>query len=201
MVGFDFLSPLLELTAAILGFIYVYLIATEKSVGWFFGIISAFLYALFFYRMHTWGLFSQQIAYFILGFYGLFTWSDQKEPLPITSIGKSIWNWVFWFLLLGFLFFGLLQWFGRDTSRWQFSFDLLKNWRFILDAQFFVFSLLATWLTTRKVLENWLVWIVVNIVGVIWFSTEHWWSTAILYFAYLLLAFNGFRKWKKQLSA
>ena len=66
MVGFDFLSPLLEFTAAILGFIYVYLIATEKSVGWFFGIISAFLYALFFYRMHTWGLFSQQIAYFIL---------------------------------------------------------------------------------------------------------------------------------------
>ncbi|MEY3099222.1 MAG: hypothetical protein RIS63_110 [Bacteroidota bacterium] len=201
MIASDYLSLILEFVAAVLGFVYVYLIATHKSSGWIFGIASASFYALFFYRMNTWGLFSQQIAYFILGFYGLFTWSDQKEPLPITSIGKSIWNWVFWFLLLGFLFFGLLQWFGRDTLRWQFSFDLLKNWRFILDAQFFVFSLLATWLTTRKVLENWLVWIVVNIVGVIWFSTEHWWSTAILYFAYLLLAFNGFRKWKKQLSA
>ena len=194
MVG---LNHLVEAVAAILGFIYVYLIATHKPSGWILGIASASFYALFFYRMNTWGLFSQQIAYIILGFYGLFTWSDQKEPLPITSIGKSIWNWVFWFLLSGFFFFGLLQWLGRDTPRWQFSFDLLKNWRFILDAQFFVFSLLATWLTTRKILENWHIWIVVNIVGTIWFAYEHWWSTSVLYLAYLFLAINGLKKWKK----
>jgi nicotinamide mononucleotide transporter len=200
MVGFDFLSPLLEIAAAILGFVYVYLIATEKSIGWLFGIASAFLYAIFFYRMDTWGLFSQQIAYIILGFYGLATWSDQKEALPVQSIGKSIWIWVLLSFLTGmvFLFVVLLFELGFKMT---FSTNLLMSWREALDAQFFVFSLLATLLTTRKVLENWLVWIVVNIVGVIWFCAEHWWSTAILYFAYLLLAINGFRKWKKQLSA
>jgi nicotinamide mononucleotide transporter len=197
MVGFDFLSPLLELFAAILGFIYVYLIATEKSVGWIFGIASAILYAMFFYRMDTWGLFSQQIAYVVLGFYGLVTWSDQKEALPIRTIGKTIWKWVLISFLfgLGFVFLMKLVGVSKNNS------SIVATGRELLDAQFFVFSLLATWLTTRKVLENWLVWIVVNIVGVIWFSTEHWWSTAILYFAYLLLAINGFRKWKKQLSA
>jgi nicotinamide mononucleotide transporter len=200
MVGFDFLSPLLEIAAAILGFVYVYLIATEKSIGWLFGIASAFLYAIFFYRMDTWGLFSQQIAYIVLGFYGLATWSDQKEALPVQSIGKSIWIWVLLSFLTGmvFLFVVLLFELGFKMT---FSTNLLMSWREALDAQFFVFSLLATLLTTRKVLENWLVWIVVNIVGVIWFCAEHWWSTAILYFAYLLLAINGFRKWKKQLSA
>jgi nicotinamide mononucleotide transporter len=200
MLGFDFLSPLLELIAALLGFIYVYLIATERSIGWIFGIASAFLYALFFYRMHTWGLFSQQIAYIVLGFYGLATWSDQKEALPIRTLGKRIWLWVLGSLMLGLVFF-ILQWFTKDDVHGHFSFTSLSNWRSFLDAQFFVFSLLATWLTTKKVLENWLVWLVVNIVGVIWFSYEHWWSTAILYFAYLLLAFNGYIKWKKQLSA
>lgn len=200
MVGFDFLSPLLEIAAAILGLVYVYLIATEKSIGWLFGIASAFLYAIFFYRMDTWGLFSQQIAYIVLGFYGLATWSDQKEALPVQSIGKSIWIWVLLSFLTGmvFLFVVLLFELGFKMT---FSTNLLMSWREALDAQFFVFSLLATLLTTRKVLENWLVWIVVNIVGVIWFCAEHWWSTAILYFAYLLLAINGFRKWKKQLSA
>jgi len=200
MLGFDFLSPLLELIAALLGFIYVYLIATERSIGWIFGIASAFLYALFFYRMHTWGLFSQQIAYIVLGFYGLATWSDQKEALPIRSIGKAIWIWVLLSCLVGILFFFGVLWFEMGVKPF-FSIYKLWAWREALDAQFFVFSLLATWLTTKKVLENWLVWIVVNIVGVIWFSYEHWWSTAILYFAYLLLAFNGYRKWKKQLSA
>jgi nicotinamide mononucleotide transporter len=197
MVGFDFLSPLLELSAAILGFIYVYLIATEKSVGWIFGIASAFLYAMFFYRMDTWGLFSQQIAYIILGFYGLVTWSDQKEALPIRTIGKTIWKWVLISFLFGLGFVFLMKLVGASKN----NSSIVATGRELLDAQFFVFSLLATWLTTRKVLENWLVWIVVNIVGVIWFCTEHWWSTAILYFAYLLLAVNGFRKWKKQLSA
>jgi nicotinamide mononucleotide transporter len=197
MVGFDFLSPLLELVAAILGFIYVYLIATEKSVGWVFGIVSAFFYALFFYRMHTWGLFSQQIAYIILGFYGLATWSAKKEALPVRSIGKSIWIWIFISFLFGLGFIFLMKLLGATKN----DSVIFPSGRELLDAQFFVFSLLATWLTTRKVLENWLIWIVVNIVGVIWFSTEHWWSTAILYFAYLLLAFNGFRKWKRALSA
>lgn len=196
MIGFDFLSPLLELVAAILGFIYVYLIATEKSVGWIFGIISAFFYALFFYNMHTWGLFSQQIAYIILGFYGLFIWSDQKEALPVRSIGKSIWIWVLVSFLFGLGFIFLMKLLGASKN----DSLIVPTKRELLDAQFFMFSLLATWLTTRKVLENWLVWIVVNIVGVIWFSAEHWWSTAILYFAYLLLAFNGFRKWKRALS-
>jgi nicotinamide mononucleotide transporter len=197
MVGFDFLSPLLELFAAILGFIYVYLIATEKSVGWIFGIASAILYAMFFYRMDTWGLFSQQIAYVVLGFYGLATWSAKKETLPVQTIGKTIWKWVLISFLFGLGFVFLMKLVGASKN----NSSIVATGRELLDAQFFVFSLLATWLTTRKVLENWLVWIVVNIVGVIWFSTEHWWSTAILYFAYLLLAINGFRKWKKQLSA
>jgi nicotinamide mononucleotide transporter len=197
MVGFDFLSPLLELSAAILGFIYVYLIATEKSVGWIFGIASAFLYAIFFYRMETWGLFSQQIAYIVLGFYGLATWSAKKEALPVHTIGKTIWKWVLISFLFGLGFVLLMKLVGVSKN----NSSIVATGRELLDAQFFVFSLLATWLTTRKVLENWLVWMVVNIVGVIWFCTEHWWSTAILYFAYLLLAVNGFRKWKKQLSA
>lgn len=196
----DFYIALLEFVAAILGFIYVYLIATEKSVGWIFGIASAFFYALFFYNMHTWGLFSQQIAYIILGFYGLATWSGQKKTLPIRSIGKSIWPLVLLTFLIGLLFLYIVLFFELGVN-WKFSIYLLWYYREALDAQFFVFSLLATWLTTRKILENWQVWIVVNIVGIIWFACEHWWSTSALYLAYLLLAVNGFRKWKKQLSA
>ena len=200
MLGFDFLSPLLEIVAAILGFVYVYLIATEKSVGWIFGIASACFYALFFYNMHTWGLFSQQIAYIILGFYGLFTWSDQKDALPITSIGKKIGFWIAVGLLFGLIFYLLISptfWlFHSKTSTGSLS----AIFRDLLDAQFFVFSLLATWLTTRKILENWHIWLVVNVVGTIWFAYEHWWSSSVLYLAYLFLAINGLKKWKKALS-
>jgi nicotinamide mononucleotide transporter len=126
----------------------------------------------------------------------LATWSAQKEALPIRTIGQTIWKWVLISFLFGLGFVFLMKLVGASKN----NSSIVATGRELLDAQFFVFSLLATWLTTRKVLENWLVWIVVNIVGVIWFCTEHWWSTAILYFAYLLLAVNGFRKWKKALS-
>jgi nicotinamide mononucleotide transporter len=201
MVGFDFLSPIIELLAAVLGFVYVYLIATHKSSGWIFGIASASFYALFFYRMHTWGLFSQQIAYIILGFYGLFTWSDQKESLPITTIGRKIGFWIVAGFALGLAFYFLVSptfWLYHSKTS---TGSLGAIFRDLLDAQFFVFSLLATWLTTRKILENWQIWIVVNIVGTIWFAYEHWWSSSVLYMAYLFLAINGLKKWKKQLSA
>jgi nicotinamide mononucleotide transporter len=201
MVGFDFLSPIIELLAAVLGFVYVYLIATHKSSGWIFGIASASFYALFFYRMHTWGLFSQNIAYIILGFYGLFTWSDQKESLPINTIGRKIGFWIVAGLVLGLAFYFLVSptfWLYHSKTS---TGSLGAIFRDLLDAQFFVFSLLATWLTTRKILENWQIWIVVNIVGTIWFAYEHWWSSSVLYMAYLFLAINGLKKWKKQLSA
>lgn len=201
MIGFDFLSPILEFTASILGFVYVFLIAKQRPSGWLFGILSSFFFALFFYRMHTWGLFSQQIAYILLGFYGLATWSAKKEDLPIRSMGKSIWIRILGAMFLGFFFFILVQWFTKDAVNGHFSFINLPNWRSILDAQFFVFSLIATWLTTRKILENWHIWIVVNVVGTIWFAYEHWWSTSALYLAYMVLAINGLRKWKKELYA
>jgi nicotinamide mononucleotide transporter len=197
MLPFDFLSPFIELIAAILGFIYVYLIATEKASGWIFGIASAFFYAIFFQRSETWGLFSQQIAYIILGFYGLATWSDKKDQLPVRSIGKTIWIWAVCGVGVGLIFLIITGYIASDQAGNTPAYSITK----ILDAQFFVFSLIATWLTTRKVLENWHVWIVVNSVGIFWFITEHWWSTAVLYLAYLILAINGLRKWKKALSA
>jgi nicotinamide mononucleotide transporter len=197
MIGFDFLSPMIELVAAILGFVYVYLIATHKSSGWIFGIASASFYAIFFYRVQTWGLFSQQISYIILGFYGLFTWSTKNEDMPIRSIGFSVWRWILISLILGLLFALVIKLVGASKN----NSVIVPNSREILDAQFFIYSLLATWLTTRKILENWNIWIVVNIVGTIWFAYEHWWSSSVLYLAYLFLAINGLKKWKKALSA
>ncbi len=197
MIASDYLSLILEFVAAVLGFVYVYLIATHKSSGWIFGIASASFYAIFFYRVHTWGLFSQQISYIILGFYGLFTWSAKNEDMPIRSIGFSVWRWILISLILGLIFALVIKLVGASKN----NSVIVPNSREILDAQFFIYSLLATWFTTRKILENWHIWIVVNIVGTIWFAYEHWWSSSLLYLAYLFLAINGLKKWKKALSA
>lgn len=199
MVAFDFLTPILEFIAALLGFIYVLFIAKEKSSGWIFGILSATFYAFFFYRTQTWGLFSQQISYIILGFYGLITWSKSQKELPVHVLGKAIWKWVILSVIVGFFFLEFVMYFKYKIPEPSIWIPYAKVE--MLDAQFFVFSLLATWLTTKKVLENWYIWIVINITGTIWFAMEHWWYSSFLYFGYLILAFNGLRKWKKALSA
>jgi len=68
------------------------------------------------------------------------------------------------------------------------------------DAGLFAASLAAQWMAARKWLENWLVWIVVNVVSVPFFAWQGLgWTTTALYLLYLAMAFVGYRAWKRSL--
>jgi nicotinamide mononucleotide transporter len=61
-------------------------------------------------------------------------------------------------------------------------------------------SFVATWMLARKVLENWLIWIVVDAVSVGIYIYKGLYPTAVLFIFLTLLAFVGYRKWKKDLA-
>ena len=70
-----------------------------------------------------------------------------------------------------------------------------------LDAATTTISLLAQWMMTRKLLENWLVWIAVDVVYVGMFIYKGLYLTACNYGIYLALAVLGYIAWKKSLAA
>ena len=68
-----------------------------------------------------------------------------------------------------------------------------------LDALLATTSLVAQWMMTRKILENWLLWIVVDVIYVPMFISQRLYATAVLYAAFLVLAVMGFVEWRRSL--
>lgn len=66
-----------------------------------------------------------------------------------------------------------------------------------LDSFCMSISLAATWLTTRKVLENWLMWMLVDATYVGVYIYKQAYMTAILYVLFVIMAIIGFNTWKK----
>jgi len=62
-------------------------------------------------------------------------------------------------------------------------------------------SLVAQWMMTRKLLENWLVWVAVDVVYIGMYIDRSLYVTSVLYFVFLVLSALGYRQWKASLEA
>ena len=69
-----------------------------------------------------------------------------------------------------------------------------------LDASLTGLSIYGTWLATQRKIENWLVWLVVDIAYVGMYATKELWGTAALYLVFIILAIKGYLDWLKPLK-
>jgi nicotinamide mononucleotide transporter len=67
------------------------------------------------------------------------------------------------------------------------------------DAFVLAASLLATWGQARKIIEQWWVWIAVDVVSIPLYASKGLWLTAILYTGFLALCVDGLRRWTIEL--
>ena len=70
----------------------------------------------------------------------------------------------------------------------------------LIDAFTTVFSLFATFMVTRKILENWIYWIVIDAVSIYLYYSRDLYLTAALFAAYIIIAAFGYLSWKKEIS-
>lgn len=70
----------------------------------------------------------------------------------------------------------------------------------LVDGGIVAASLAAQWMAARKWLENWLVWIGVNLASIGLFLSQRLWLTTLLYAVYLGMAFAGYRAWTRSLE-
>ncbi|MEL6922831.1 MAG: nicotinamide riboside transporter PnuC, partial [Bacteroidota bacterium] len=146
-----------EVLTVLFGLIYVVLAARENIWCWFWGILSSGLWAYV-----TWFQFNLladallNLFYVVMGFIGVYQWQfgggtqSDNNTLPITtlSLNKHLW------ILIGGGFLTMLT--GYFFSAYTAAAATY------LDSFTTVFAVVATFLTVRKVLENWLYWIVVD---------------------------------------
>ena len=183
----------LELFGALTGLIYLYFSYRKLIWLWPFGIITSSLYIFVCFRSGFYADMSLQIYYVAVSIYGWWFWIKGQNPgpeqhaeVPVTRLNLSGWLWsVGISLLLTYLIFLLLNNFTDSTVP-------------LGDAFTTAFSIVATWLLARKILENWLFWIVIDLVSLALYIYKGLYPTSILFLIYTIIALAGYFQWKNE---
>ena len=181
----------LELIAAIAGVICVYLQTRENILAWPFGILSV---CILVYVFAINRLYSDMILHFVyigLNVYGWWYWTKKtgaQSVAPINKLSsKHMMNWI-----LGI---------AIGTVLWGTVMNSLTDADVVyIDAFTTVGSLCAQYLLAKKVLQNWIIWVVVDVVAVNVYLYKELYFTAIMFFVFLLLCIKGYFDWRRQVK-
>lgn len=177
----------LEWVGTISGFICIYLAAKENIWNWPVSIISVVAYSFVFYEHQLYGDTGLQLYFLATAFYGWYFWLRKKKAdnKPIVRLTGRQWllTGAAIVLLTFLLSFYLKKYTDTDVP--------------YADAFCTAMSFTAQLLMTRKILQNWILWIIVDICYVPLYFHKHLALTAVLYFVLIILAFTGYLDWKK----
>lgn len=184
-------TSLLEWAGTITGFLCVYLAAKQHILNWPVSIISVIAYAILFYDYRLYGDMVLQVYFLGTAGYGWYYWTKRKEEHkePVVSLDKRGYIMVaFSIILLSYLLGLFLDHYTNSDVPY-------------IDGACTAISFTAQFLMTRKVMQNWLLWIIVDACYVPLYLYKELALTAILYLLYLILATIGFIDWRRSWKA
>ena len=184
----DFNWSLLETCAVFFSLAYVILAAKENIWCWAAAIISVSIYVYICYNAQLYAETGLQVFYFFMAVYGYFSWSNNNKPLQISE-----WkiNTHLLIILAGSL----------TTFLLGFLFSTYTNAKIpIIDSLTTVFSIFATYMVVKKILSNWLYFIIIDTISIYLYFSRELHLTALLFLFYTFIAVIGFIKWNRILQ-
>ncbi len=181
----------LELVAVLFGIVSVFLSVRENIWSWPTALVNVALYFALFFRSGLYSDMGLQVVYFALSVYGWYEWlygGAGRTTLRVTRVPARVWAIC---AVIGVAVWATL---GKLTSH------LPGVALPYVDAATTTVSLIAQWMMTRKLLENWTLWIIVDVVYVGMFIFKGLYLTAGNYAVYLVLAIMGHVAWKRSLN-
>ena len=181
----------LELAGFVFGVVAVWLTAKENILCWPLGLVNVSLYVFIFWRAKLYADMGLQLIYILLLLYGWYAWLHgvgERKTLAVSRTPLQLSVILFLAGTVGGVVLGLTL---KKTTDASLPY---------LDSLTTSFSLVAQFMSTRKLLENWIVWIVVDVVYIGMYIAKDLRLTAVLYAIFLVLAFVGFRDWRRSLA-
>jgi nicotinamide mononucleotide transporter len=180
---------LLEIAGFITGIAGV--ILTLKQNIWCFpvGLTNVTISLFLFYFEHLYADALQQLFYIVLLVYGWYAWlhPTNKAEISVTLLKRKDLP-----LLIIAIFACALT---LGSSLYRFTNASLP----FMDASATSFAFAAQYLVARKKIENWLLWVLVNVAYIAIYLYKEMPLYAVLAAVYLVLAVAGYRNWKKQI--
>ncbi|WP_395489372.1 nicotinamide riboside transporter PnuC [Cedecea davisae] len=203
----------IEAVGTLAGLLCIWLASLEKIANYAFGLINVTLFAIIFFQIQLYASLLLQLFFFVANLYGWYAWSRQSSnnqallqirwlPLPkaiawlviiVAAIGLMT---IFIdpvFAFLTKIAVTAMQSIGLNVSQPELQPDAYPFW----DSSMMVLSIVAMILMTRKYVENWLLWTVINIISVVIFALQGVYAMSLEYLILTFIALNGSRMWIK----
>lgn len=203
----------IEAIGTVAGLLCIFLASLEKISNYAFGLLNVTLFAIIFYQINLYASLLLQLFFFVANIYGWYAWSRQTAnnqaelqirwlSLPkalawaavcVVSIGlmTAFIDPIFIFLTRTSV--TILTALGMNVAMPEVAPDAYPFW----DACMMIFSIVAMILMTRKYVENWLLWVVINLISVVIFALQGVWAMSVEYMILTFIALNGSRMWIK----
>jgi nicotinamide mononucleotide transporter len=183
----------LEITAIVFGLLSVWF--AKKNKIWVFptGIINTAIYV---YLLWKWSLLGDMMInfyYVVMSIYGWYHWSRKKDnivefPISRMTLAEKKWSLIIFVLTILFVV-AVYTFFGKFTH-WTSYVDTLVT------GIFFV----GMWLMARRKIENWILWIIGDIISIPMYFVKGYSFTSIQYLIFTIIAFYGYLEWKRTLQ-
>lgn len=203
----------IEAVGTLFGLLCIWFASKEKIINYLFGLINVTLFAVIFFQIQLYASLLLQLFFFVANIYGWYAWSkqtaDRQAELKVRwlSLPKAVGCVVFCVISIGFMTFYIdivftylagivvtvMQRAGVNVQVPVLQPDAFPFW----DSCIMVLSIIAMILMTRKYVENWLLWVVINIISVAIFTYQGVYAMALEYVLLTLIALNGSWLWIK----
>ncbi|WP_241572336.1 nicotinamide riboside transporter PnuC [Rosenbergiella nectarea] len=204
----------IEAVGTLCGLLCIWLASKEKVINYLFGIINVLLFAVIFYQIQLYSSLLLQIFFLLANVYGWYAWTrqtpSQQGELQIRWLvarARTAWLAVSIIAILVMTFFidtifgqfarltvTLLNQFGLEAQLPVLQPDAYPFW----DACMTILSVVAMIFMTRKWVENWILWVVINLISVAIFTLQGVYAMSIEYMILTLIAINGVRLWSSK---
>lgn len=180
-----------EIAGAFIGLLYLWFEYKASIWLWPVSVIMPAIYIIVYYQTGLYADFSISIYYLLAGGYGWRMWlkhSSKGEEMPITlTPWKLVLPLSVVFCIVWILLGNILKTYTDSNVPWWDSFTT-------------ALSLVAIWMLARKYVEQWLVWLVVDVVSCRLYVYKGLYFTSFLYGLYAVIAFFGYLKWKQLMN-
>ena len=191
--AYETIDIVLEIIAVVFGFLSVWF--SKQNKIWVFptGMIST---SIFVYLLLKWGLLGDMMIngyYFIMSVYGWYVWTRKIDDTQVTPISKI--NFKEKKISVAIFFATLLFVFVIYKT-----FDKWSDWVAYADTITTAIFFVGMWLMAKRKIENWIFWIIGDIISVPLYLYKGFTFTSFQYLGFTFIAIFGYLAWKKNLN-
>ena len=186
------LQIVLEIIAVLFGLVSVWLAKKNNILVYPTGIISTVIYIYLLYKWELIGDLLINIYYTTMSIYGWWLWSQKKEnqvEYPIAKANKNEIGLGIVIFILTMLFVVLVYHFFNKFTSWTAYVDTFTT------GVFFV----GMWLMAKRKIENWMLWIIGDIVSIPLYFSKGYTFTSLQYVIFTVIAIYAYKEWKRNL--